>query len=332
MTIDPDRPSPQPPAQRPNSKLAFAALALLALIWGYNWVVMKVGIGYSDPFMFAALRAFLGAVVLFPIIILLRRPIRLPAPLFTIILGILQTTGFVGLIMWALKSGAAGRTSVLVYTMPFWLLLMAWPVLSERIRGAQWLAVGLAFLGLILILRPWHLAGTLSSSLLAIAGGFCWGASAVIVKLMQRRYTVEILSFTAWQMLIGAIPLILVAGFTFESGPQWTGSFIAALAFNVLPANALAWLLWLYALRTLPAGTAGLGTLAIPVVGVLSAWIQLGERPSSLEAIGMLLIIGALAILTARELMIGRRLIRRGFRRQEPNDRQGLSDQDVAGM
>jgi drug/metabolite transporter (DMT)-like permease len=300
--------SAQPPSpQRRDPKLAFIALAFLALIWGYNWVVMKVGISYSQPFTFAALRASLGALVLFPMVIILRRPLRPPAPRFTIALGVLQTTAFVGLTMWALQSGSAGRTSVLVYTMPFWVLLMAWPMLSERIKGAQWLAVCLAFAGLIFILRPWHLAGTLSSSLLAIAAGFCWGASAVLVKLMQRRHTVDLLSFTAWQMLIGAVPLIIVALLTFQVPPVWSGSFIAALAFNVLPANALAWLLWLYALRTLPAGTAGIGSLAIPVVGVLSAWIQLGERPNSFEAVGMLLIISALALLTAREVSLGRR-------------------------
>jgi drug/metabolite transporter (DMT)-like permease len=282
------------------------ALAFLALIWGYNWVAMKVGIGHAQPFMFAALRAFLGAVVLFPLMVFLRRPLRLQAPLFTSLIGVLQTAGFVGLTMWALESGSAGRTSVLVYTMPFWVLLMAWPILSEKVRGAQWLAVTLALIGLVCILRPWHLAGTLSSSVLAVAAGFAWGLSAVMVKLMQRHHKVDLLSFTAWQMLIGAIPLIIIALLTFESAPDWTGSFIAALAFNVLPANALAWILWLYALRTLPAGTAGVGSLAIPVVGVLSAWIQLGERPNSLEALGMLLIICALAVLTAREVILGR--------------------------
>jgi drug/metabolite transporter (DMT)-like permease len=295
------------PARRPSRKLAFVSLAFLALIWGYNWVVMKVGIGSSEPFTFAALRASLGAVVLFPLAVILKRPMRLPAPIFTIALGILQTTGFVGLTMWALEQGSAGRTSVLVYTMPFWVLLMAWPILGEKIRGLQWLAVGFALVGLVFILRPWHLAGSLSSSLLAIAAGLCWAASAVLVKLLHRRQAVDLLAFTAWQMLIGAVPLGIIAWLTFETPPVWSGSFIAALAFNVLPANALAWVLWLYALRTLPAGTAGVGSLAIPVVGVLSAWIQLGERPSALEGAGMSLIICALTLLTAREVLAGRR-------------------------
>jgi drug/metabolite transporter (DMT)-like permease len=268
---------------------------------------MKIGIRDADPFLFAALRAILGAVVVFPLVAALGRPLRMPAPRYTIPLGLLQTTGFVGLISWALVQGSAGRTSVLAYTMPFWLLLMAWPVLGERLRGFQWVAVVCALAGLVFILSPWRLAGTLSSSLLALAAGFVWATSAVLVKVMQRRHTVDILSFTAWQMLIGAVPLSLVAILTFDTGPVWSGSFIAALAFNVVPATALAWVLWIYALRALPAGTAGLGSLAIPVVGVLSAWIQLGERPNSNEAVGMGLVLVALALLTAREVISGRR-------------------------
>jgi uncharacterized membrane protein len=122
--------------------LGAAALALLALIWGYNWVVMKIGLGYAQPFAFSALRTFLGALSLFLLLIVLRRSLRPQAVGFTIIIGLLQTTAFVGLLMWALQSGGAGKTSVLTYTMPFWLLLLAWVFLGERLRGTQWLAVG----------------------------------------------------------------------------------------------------------------------------------------------------------------------------------------------
>ena len=72
-------------------------------------------------------------------------------------------------------------------------------------------------------------------------------------------------------------------------------------------ATAFALLLWMYVLHNLPAGTAGLSSLAIPVVGVLSAWIQLGERPGTLEAIGMGLIVAALAVLSSRGLLSGRK-------------------------
>jgi drug/metabolite transporter (DMT)-like permease len=290
---------------RRGRDLGALALALLALIWGYNWVVMKIGLEYAQPFAFSALRTFLGALSLFVLLLVLRRPLRPPPLAWTVAIGLLQTTGFVGLLMWALESGGAGKTSVLTYTMPFWLLLLAWAFLGERLRGVQWLAVALALCGLVLVLEPWSLEGTFSSAL-AVAGGFCWAASAVVVKRMQARHAVDVLSLTTWQMLLGSLPLVLIAALTWTGGPEWSWQFALALLYNVTLGNALAWFLWLYALRRLPAGAAGIATLATPVIGVTAAWIQLGERPSGGEAAGMALIIAALAIVTARGLLAGR--------------------------
>jgi len=243
---------------------------------------------------------------LFLMLIVTRRSLRPPPLGYTTVIGLLQTTAFVGLVMVALSSGGAGKVAVLCYTMPFWLLLLAWAFLGERLRGLQWLAVSLAFAGLVLVVSPWQIEGV-TSSVLTIAGGFAWAASAVVVKLMQRRHRVDVLSLTTWQMTIGSVPLVLLAIVTYSGGPDWTAGFVWGLAYTVILANAVAWLLWLYALRTLSAGAAGLGTLAIPVVGVLAAWLQLGEVPTLVEGIGMILIVGALAILAARGLSAGRR-------------------------
>ncbi|HEY5387796.1 MAG TPA: DMT family transporter [Thermoleophilia bacterium] len=286
--------------------LGAAALILLALIWGYNWVVMKIGLGYAQPFAFAALRTFLGALSLFLLLLVLRRSLRPQAVGYTIVIGLLQTTGFVGLLMWALQSGGVGKTSVLTYTMPFWLLLLAWAFLGERLRGTQWLAVGLALAGLLLVLSPWRLQGAFSS-VLALAGAASWAASAIVVKRLQQRQDVDLLSLTTWQMLFGSLPLIAIALITGHGGPAWSTPFIWALAYNVVLGNALAWLLWLFALRRLSAGAAGLGTLATPVIGVAAAWLQLGERPTTVEAAGMALIVAALAVVTVRGLLVARR-------------------------
>jgi drug/metabolite transporter (DMT)-like permease len=296
-----------PSGQATRSRdLGILALVLLGPIWGYGWVATKVALGYSQPFTFAALRVVLTVLCLFLMLIVTRRPLRPPPLGYTAVIGLLQTTAFVGLVMVALHAGSAGKVAVLCYTMPFWLLLLAWAFLGERLRGVQWLAVLLSFAGLVLVVAPWQIEGV-TSSVLTIAGGFAWAASAVVVKLMQRKHHVDVLSLTTWQMAIGSLPLILIAVVTYSGGPQWTAGFIWGLAYTVILANAVAWLLWLYALRTLSAGAAGLGTLAIPVVGVVAAWLQLGEVPTAAEAVGMALIVGALAILAARGLAAGRR-------------------------
>ena len=281
------------------------ALAILAPIWGYGWVASKVALGYATPLTFAALRGGLSIPCLFLVLIVARRSLR-PTPLgYTLAVGLLQTTGFVGLGVWALSVGGAGKVAVLTYTMPFWLLLLARAFLGERLQGTQRLAVALALAGLVLVVAPWHLSG-LSGSLLAVASGIVWAASALVVKLMQRRHDVDVLALTTWQMVFGSLPLIAIALLAHSPAPQWTATFAVTFTYTFLLANVLAWALWLYALRALSAGAAGLGTLAVPALGVLAAWLQLGERPDVVEAAGMVLIVGALALLALHGLAAGR--------------------------
>ena len=282
------------------------ALAGLALTWGYGWVITKYGFDYIEPFTFAALRSLLSVAFLFVLLLVLRRPLKLVAPGLTLVIGLLQTTGFVVFTFWALEHSGAGKTSVLAYTMPFWLLLLAWLILGERLRGLQWPAVGLAFAGLVLVIDPRQLSAGLPS-VMAAAGGLCWAGSAVAVKILHRRYTVDVLALTAWQMLLGTPALLLVAAFTWTGMPQWNSQLVAVFAFNVLIANGLCWVLWGFVLRTLSAGVAGIGTLAVPVVGVVAAWIHLGERPQPAEAAGMTLIVAALGLLALMEILRGRR-------------------------
>lgn len=290
---------------RRTRDLGVLALVLLGPIWGYGWVATKVALDYSDALTFAALRVPFSAACLFLVMLVLRRPLRPPPFGWTALIGLFQTTLFVGLVITALADTGAGRVSVLTYTMPFWLLLLAWLFLGERLRGAQWFAVGLAFAGLVLVVRPWAFANALSG-VLAVLGGLSWALSALLVKLLQRRRTVEVLSLTTWQMIYGSVPLVVAALLTYSGGPEWTFDFWWSLIYTILLANAVAWFLWLYALHSLPAGAAGLGTLSIPVVGVVAAWLQLGEVPTPTEGIGMTLIIAALAVLAAYGLLASR--------------------------
>jgi drug/metabolite transporter (DMT)-like permease len=292
--------------QHRTRDLGVLSLAVIAPIWGYSWVVSKVALDYAKPFTFIALITASCAICLFGLLLATGRSLRPPPLRWTVAIGLLQTTLFNSLATLALSVGGAGKVSVLVYTMTFWLLLLAWLFLGERLRGLQWPAVALAFAGLVLVVRPWDIGGALSG-ILAAAAGLAWAGGALLVKLLQRRSDVDALSLTAWQMVAGAVPLIVIAAATRSGWPDWTGAFIACLAYSALLSNALCWGLWIIALRALPAGGAGMGALAVPVVGVAASWIQLGERPSATEAAGMALIIAALAMLAACGIAAGRR-------------------------
>jgi drug/metabolite transporter (DMT)-like permease len=213
-------------------------------------------------------------------------------------LGIIQTAFGTGLIVWALESGGAGKTSILVYTMPFWILLLAWYVLDEKVRGAFWLPIILAFCGLILILEPWALRATTQSKILAVLSGVCWACGAVIVKILGRGRKLDLIRLTTWQLIFGALPLVPLAFFTPSQPIEWSPYFIGSIAYNSILVCGVAFLLWTYVLDRLPAGIAGLGTLAVPVIGMTGSRLQLGEEIAFWEGWGIALIVAALAILS----------------------------------
>ena len=292
MNVPADHTSPQSSNTGP-----LAAFALMAMLWGYNWVVMKVAMRFCGPLDFAALRVALGVMLLFGVLLAMRVPLAPRHVAKTAWLGLFQTTGFVGLISWSLTSGAAGKSAVLAYTMPFWVILFGWPFLAERLRGWQWVSVGLALIGLVLVLEVWDSSASFTSSVLALAAGASWGVSVILFKRIPVNTRDELLSLTAWQMFYGCIPLIAASWLVPERPIEWTGTFLWALSFNAVGGMAIATLLWLYILYRLPATISSLSSLIVPIVGVLAAWIQLGERPSTAEGLGMILILAGLGLL-----------------------------------
>ena len=286
------------PARHPRTLLLPAlALCAISLVWGYNWVISKKVLAYASPLEFAGLRTLLAALPLFLVIVWRRRPLAPQDLQAAVVLGLLQTTAFITLTLAALATGAAGHTAALVYTMPFWVLLLSAPVLRERVHGAQWLALALASVGLVLLLGP-GAGGSVISKLLALLAGLCWAAAALYAKWRQRHRSNDALSLTAWQMLLGSLPLLLALAIWPGPGIRWTPDFVWMLGYNVFLSGALAWLLWLYLLHALPAGLVSLGMLATPAIGVLAAWVELEERPSVPEFVGMALLLLALGLVS----------------------------------
>ncbi len=224
-----------------KERLALMALAFMALVWGYNWVIMKQVLAFVGPFDFSALRNLLGAGVLLAVLLLLRRPMRIRAWRRVVLLGVLQTGVFSALVQLALLHGGAGKTSILVYTMPFWVIPMAWGAFGERIRGLQWLALALALAGLLLVLQPWRAQGDFLSEALAVAAGLCWALATVVAKWIRRDYPTDALPLTAWQMLCGALAGLAISHWQSSTAIPLTG-ILAFCAF-------VSWLFGRIALR-----------------------------------------------------------------------------------
>jgi len=272
-----------------------AALVAMILIWGYSWVVIKIALRHAHPFDFAALRVAIGCAILVAIVKFRGRSLRLPTYRMAIFLGVIQVALFVALSHFALLYAGPGKTSVLVFTMPFWMIIFAHFLIGEHMRGAQWLAVGVALAGLVLIVAPWDLT-SVTGSLLAVAAGAVWAITAVLSKKWPVAAQDPLL-FTAWQLFFGFLALAALA-FIHPHGPiRWNFEFVWTLLFSAVMVTAIGWWLWTYVLATTPAGVAGLNALGIPVVAVVGSAIQLGERPPPLELVGMLAIGAALGLL-----------------------------------
>ena len=278
--------------------LPLIALAVLSLTWGYTWVVAKQALTFAPPFAFAAERCVGGALSLLVVVTLLRRPLKLVAPGQTFAIGMTQVAGFMIFQTWALVEGGPGKTAVLIFTMPIWTLLMAWPILGERIRGSQWLAAGSTLTGLLLIIEPWDMHASLFSKFLGVMAAVCWAIGTILVKRLRSRQPVDLLVLTTWQMIFGAVPLVLLAFLVPERPTEWSFHFVGILTFMSVGSTALCWWLWIYILDRVPAWEASLSVLGTPVVAILSSRLLLAEDFKALEIAGILLIGGGLALLS----------------------------------
>ena len=283
------------------------ALLVLSLTWGYTWVLAKQGLVYAPPFAFAAERCVGGALTLILVLKLMGRPLKLVAPGPTLAIGLTQVAGFMVFQTWALVEGGPGKTAVLIFTMPIWTLLMAWPLLGERVRGKQWLAAASTLIGLLLIIEPWDMHSSLFSKFLGLMAALCWATGTILIKRLRSTTPVDLLTLTAWQMILGAVPLVVLSLVVTERPTDWTLSYMGILAFMSIGSTAMCWWLWIYILDRVPAWEASLSVLGTPVVAILSSRLTFGEEFKTSEVAGILLIGTGLALLSLLSWAASRR-------------------------
>jgi drug/metabolite transporter (DMT)-like permease len=271
-------------------------LLSICLIWGLTWPAMKIALYDMPPLTMRTLTAGFGALGLLLICLVQRRSLYVRpgkdwAHVF--VAGVLNITAFSLFSAFAQISAATTRVAILNYMMPVWTLVLAWAVLGDRPTRIQSAAIALCAIGVIILVFPVARSGVPLGLLLAVGAGFSWAAGTVYLK--WARLTVDPLALASWQVIV-ALVIITTAMFIFdgklELAHAHTGAWIGVL-FSGIAGNAIAYALWFDIVGRVSALTATLGIVGIPVLGVVSTILIIGERLTAADTVGFAFIFAA---------------------------------------
>jgi drug/metabolite transporter (DMT)-like permease len=275
-------------------------LALLSLFWGLAWPAMKIVLGEIRPWTFRAICLAAGGAALLALSRAGGVTLRVPAgdlkPL--IITSLINITGWHILSAYGLAMLHAGRAVIIAYTMPLWAILLGRLLLKEHITSARLWALGFGWTGLALLLVPEMRAFGAAplGALMVLGAAVCWGAGTVLVKYFKWHMPGTLVM--GWQLLIGGIPIVVGAILIDPVAALATVSWkaIAALIFVVaLPTIFCHWAFFTV-VQIFPANVAALSTLGIPVIGVFSSTLILGEPVTAAEVAALFLVVLSLAL------------------------------------
>jgi drug/metabolite transporter (DMT)-like permease len=284
-------------------------VACLVLIWGCNWPVNKVVLSHISPLWFACLRVAMGSVSLFLVQAFRTEGVKLPARAdlpVVLSIGLVQVAAVMALVQLGLANVPAGRSAILSYTTPVWVVPGAILILGERLRLAKSIALLLGLAGVAVMFNPaafdWsdHTAVVGNGYLLAAAA--LWAGS--IIHVRAHRWQGTPLTLAPWQMLIGLIPLFALA-WSVEGPPPHVsfslGTLVLAIYSGPLITAFPFWALVTVS-RTLPVVTTSLTLLLVPVIGLLSSVIFLTEQINATLIVGLLLIVSAITAVSVADV------------------------------
>lgn len=263
------------------SAINLALLVFVILTWGYSWILMKIGLSYMEPVTLAVWRCAVGAAALL-IYMAWRgkgwpRARKLPD---YIMVGILQTTLLFGLMLLGMDRITAGKTSVLLYTMPIWTILLVHFYLKERLDARKWAGVALGSLGILSILGfdviVLHDPEVLIGELLVIGAAVSWAVSNIWVK--KRMGGEDIYAISTLQMVFGTLGLLLLAIPTQGVfSVQWTAYSVYILLFTGIIASAVDFTIWFHLIKKLDMNVTTFSSMLVPVLGLFFDWLLLGR-------------------------------------------------------
>lgn len=277
-----------------------ASMVALCLVWGFNFVIMKLGNGAFPPVLFAALRFLTGAAVLLGVSFMKKVPLPHPSDVkWFVLCGLLQTTYFNIAIQISLHHVSAGLTSVLTYSMPLFLSMMAhrW-IPGERLTTRKTAGIMLGLAGLFLSMNI-QSGGSVWAMLLALSSAISWAAASLLFKLKLKHC--DSIQYNTWQMTIGAAGLWLVS-LSFERG-EWHWGVMPAvyILFSGIVASALAFVMWNHILSRTEASKASVSLLLVPIVGVISGCLFLNESFKPVTLAGILLVLAGIWVVNRKD-------------------------------
>ena len=283
-------------------------LAGLTFAWGFNWTAMKMALSEIPPWTFRSCCLGLGSAVLFAVLRAGGQPLALPRGQWTrlAVLAFFNITLWNVLIAFGLTMIPSGRAAILAFTMPAWAIPLSMWLLGERITAQKAIGLALGMGGLALLLGDSiaHLGAAPLGSLLILGAAISWAFGAVL----QKRYPMKMPAgaYTAWIMLFGGMPIFLCAVLFDDWSALTRVSLRPALGliYNVLIAFAFAHWAWIKIATSVPVTVFSLSMAMIPVVGVFSGMLALGERPTWAEYAALVLVLGSLVsvVLPARQV------------------------------
>ena len=270
-------------------------LAALTLGWGFNWPMIKLALSEMPVLSFRSVCLLGGAAGLFAIAAYARLPLRVPRGQWgrLLLITLFNITVWNVCVVYGIGYMSSGRAAILAYTMPLWSVpLSAW-LLNERITARRVLGVGLGMVAMLLLLSSELQAvqAAPKGTLLMMGAALSWAIGTVLMK----RYPVNlpVASLTAWQLLLGGIPIHAGAlAFEMHSLHPLTLWPAVALIYNVLIAFVFCYWAWFKIVISVPVGVSSLSALMTPVVGVFSGMLVLAERPhwQDYAALGLVLL------------------------------------------
>jgi drug/metabolite transporter (DMT)-like permease len=280
------------------TKRQLALLIPLTIIWGFNWPVMKLGVTDFPPITFRTMSLWLGVPVLALVLVALKVPFRVPRRHWPELLWLAATNMFIwhACIIVALKELSSGRAAILGYTMPvFSAMIGAW-LFSNRLSARAWLGVSAAALGVGLLL--WHeimgMAGKPAFVALALVAAATWALGTQLLR--RTAMPVPTLAISFWMTTLTAAVMSVLA--VAIEQPQWKAPGPAtwwAVLYNAVLIFGFAHAAWFSLARDLPPIASSLSVMMIPVLGVFSGALWLGEKIHWQDCAAVALMVVAIA-------------------------------------